>query len=450
MAHHDVKAANILIDASAGGKILLADFGTALAPGEETVGFTISYASPELLASHELEDFGDLRADKIDSFALGCVLYELLMCKKLGDVSKDQTLADYIGTDSGGVDSALSNMALPWLPPSNGGSSLASFVGYTHELKSLVMNFLKPNANERLLPGDIQQSLRSDPLSPLLLPHVSAAQTAKPGAPLTIDNIQLGLLVQRGPDWSDGDDDGGEGSVGVIVKLDGDGNYVWVAFPSRTGAPTESICCRMGANNKWELQACCIPDYISGNGLRSDGNVHVGENISNISIGQMINPNCVVVGVNNNLGVAFVAPINRISTPSLPKEIQWRTNNSSFATLNEEIFTPSSWQLDVGPFMNIGLDSEKGTAVLELLYDKAGGLIAKDCPVKSIQRVQGELSFVLYQVVLTQWLTYVISPNLLKTNGYGKVIHNAEERWLMRTGESRMKLTHSWQLNLAV
>lgn len=61
VAHHDVKGGNILIDASAGGKLLLADFGTALKPGEETVGFTKSYASPELLASYELEDFADLR-----------------------------------------------------------------------------------------------------------------------------------------------------------------------------------------------------------------------------------------------------------------------------------------------------------------------------------------------------------------------------------------------------
>lgn len=34
VAHHDVKSANILIDASAGGKLLLADFGTSVAPGE--------------------------------------------------------------------------------------------------------------------------------------------------------------------------------------------------------------------------------------------------------------------------------------------------------------------------------------------------------------------------------------------------------------------------------
>ena len=87
-----MKSANILIDTSAGGKLLLADFGTALKPGEETVGFTKSYASPELLASHELEDFGDLRADMNDAFALGCVIYELLMCKNLENLSANQTL----------------------------------------------------------------------------------------------------------------------------------------------------------------------------------------------------------------------------------------------------------------------------------------------------------------------------------------------------------------------
>ena len=32
VSHHDVKAANILIDASAGGKFLLADFGASLKP----------------------------------------------------------------------------------------------------------------------------------------------------------------------------------------------------------------------------------------------------------------------------------------------------------------------------------------------------------------------------------------------------------------------------------
>jgi hypothetical protein len=35
---------------------------------------------------------------------------------------------------------------------------------------------------------------RNDPLSPLQLPHVCAAKTTKPGDPITIDNIQLGMV----------------------------------------------------------------------------------------------------------------------------------------------------------------------------------------------------------------------------------------------------------------
>ena len=121
VAHNDVKAANVLIDASAGGKLVLADFGTALKPGEETVGFTKSYASPELIASHELEDYAHLRPDKIDSFALGAVIYELLTLKKLEELSADMTLAEHI-TDGPGLEAALNSNNMASLangPPRN-------------------------------------------------------------------------------------------------------------------------------------------------------------------------------------------------------------------------------------------------------------------------------------------------------------------------------------------
>lgn len=297
----------------------------------------LSFFLTELLASHELEDFSDLRPDLVDAFALGGIIYEMLTLKRLEHMSTDQTLAQFI-TDGPGLEAAMTieHMVLPWLPPKsscNIGNS--PYVGYTHELKSLVKCFLQPNVQERFLPGQMQQNLRNDPLSPLLLPHVAAAQTARAGDAVTIDNLQLGLCVQRGRDWTDGDDDGGINSIGVIVKLDGDGTYADVAFPSRsltTNPKIESLCCRIGASNKFELQVgpSALHDYVSGNGLRTDGILHVGtEALSNITVGQMLNQNCMVVGMDNSLGIVFVAPMERMHTPPLPKKSIWGAGGAS-------------------------------------------------------------------------------------------------------------------------
>ena len=415
VAHHDVKAANILIDASAGGKLILADFGTALKVGEEAVGFTKSYAAPELLASYELDDFADLRPDKIDSFALGAVIYELLMCKKLEDLSTDQTLAHFI-TDGPGLEAAmtLDQMMLPWLPPNNG---TAPYVGYTTEVKNLVMSLLKPNANERLLPGQLQHALRNDPLSPLLLPNVTAAETAKPGAVITIDNVQLGMFCQRGPDWTDGDADGGMGSIGVVVKLDGDGTYVEVAFPSRTAGPIETICCRIGANGKHELQVgpSPLPDFVAGSSsVRHDSIVNSGaDDIGSIFVGQMLNQNCIVVGVNKSLGIVFAAPMDWMSMPPLPAPTIWRTDDTSFVSHEEKTPPPSTWHLNLGKFVGV-LGTEEGNDVLNLFY-KSGGLQKSQCPVQYIQRVQGEISqipFIIISQNVSHFPTFIISaPN---------------------------------------
>lgn len=71
--------------------------------------------------------------DKIDAFALGAVIYELLICKKLEDLSSTNTLAQFI-SDGPGLEAAmtLGHMVLPWLPPNNMGN--APYVGYIHEL----------------------------------------------------------------------------------------------------------------------------------------------------------------------------------------------------------------------------------------------------------------------------------------------------------------------------
>ena len=91
MAHHDVKSSNILIDASAGGKLLLADFGTALKPGEETVGFTRSYASPGKLLCLViywyvtfLSKIWKSNASCQSMFGIDCEMMHLIECLRYG------------------------------------------------------------------------------------------------------------------------------------------------------------------------------------------------------------------------------------------------------------------------------------------------------------------------------------------------------------------------------
>lgn len=394
MAHHDVKPANVFIDASSGGKLLLGDWGTACKPGEEAVGFTKSYASPELLAAYESDDFAGMRPDYVDSFALGAVLYELLIGKKLEGLSGDgsETLASFVA--SSGVEAAMNidHVALPWVPSGHVGE----VVGYTYELKNLVMNFLKPDPSERLLPGQLRGALRTDPLSPLLLPYVTAAESAKPGDVITIDNIQLGLLVQRGPDWADGDDDGGKGSIGVVVKLDGDATYADVAFPSRSFAQkVATICCRIGASGKHELRVGPIPmpDFVAGSAsMRNDGIINLGKDAINMHIGQMLNENCMVVGTDQSLGMAFGAPMQQLSTPEGSKPSIWRMSNESFVISHEETCPPETWQLNLGTLVNV-MNSEEGCGVMDRFYSQQGGVNQQLFPVKSIQRVQGKCSY---------------------------------------------------------
>lgn len=409
VSHHDVKAANILIDASAGGKLLLADFGTSIKPGEECVGFTKSYASPELLASFELEDFSSLRPDKIDAFALGCVVYELLLLQRLEHVSTEQTLAQFI-TDGAGLDAALESLPLPFLPPD---TTKSNVVGYTHELKSLVMNLLRPNASDRWLPSQLQQPLRHDLKSPLLMPHITAAKIASRGVPLTVDNIQLGMFVQRGPDWDDGDNDGPIGSVGVVVSLDADALYAEVAFPSRTSQrPPEPICCRIGASNKFELQVgpMPLPDFISNpNDLRHDGIVP-SDSTDAVTLGDKLNGKCEVVGVDKSLGVMMVAPLELLPIKSLQKPQIWLLQETSFVSPREHEMHPSSWRLNQGPFTAL-LEQEEFENVLSLFFGTINlpdHLKKEYFPVQKIERTQDTWLFESYarrkaKVAMENW-----------------------------------------------
>ncbi len=76
VVHRDVKPQNILVE-DAGGRALLADFGIAAAAEQErmtSVGDlvgTVAYAAPEQLSGADPDP-------RVDVYALGCVLYELL------------------------------------------------------------------------------------------------------------------------------------------------------------------------------------------------------------------------------------------------------------------------------------------------------------------------------------------------------------------------------------
>jgi hypothetical protein len=51
----------------------------------------------------------------------------------------------------------------------------------------------------------------------LALAEERAAPGSEPGAKVTADNVRLGSKVQRGPDWSHGDQDGGVGHIGTVL-----------------------------------------------------------------------------------------------------------------------------------------------------------------------------------------------------------------------------------------
>ena len=400
------------------------------------MGFTRSYASPELLASHDLEDYAGLRADRNDAFALGCVLYELVMVRRLEEVTDGKlTLADFIV--SSGLDAAMDapQMSLPWLAADGRPSGSPAMIGYTPGLRNLIMNFLRPGVEERLLPGQTNRAMRTDPLSPLLAPSLVASKPPVAGAPVTLDNVQLGLLVQRGPDWSDGDADGGLDSVGgaaigAITRLDGDGTYCDVTFPPVTGsaandcvgrdrprslfpgtgstAPTspETICCRIGAGNRHELRvAPAVPEFVQfdaaaggrSNGMRRhDGLLWLsdGDSPSNYRVGQMLNPDCTVVGVDADRGLVVVAPSDRSVPGSLPPPEPWRTDGETSSFIpprvdEDELRPPDHWQQGRGTFVRCeGMPD--GREALDLFHAKSGGLVRSECPVESVERIQGE------------------------------------------------------------
>ncbi len=375
IAHNDIKSENILIDWSSGGKLLLTDFGTCVKPGEDIVGFSRRYASPELLRAYygkddrvyddngsssrlnnnakDLENadskevdssenakanentnntdedgksdyYSNIRPDKCDAFGLGCILFELLSHQALNDIEltlddndnahdtnttsddNNVTLGEYIQKYND-----LPKMKCEWLPPDYqpnesywNGAAVCEFVEldnivnngddnsttakassstithpttndnndnvsnekneiddrqtsyrYSYAIYEILTCLLHPNPEERWTPSQLIEPFYKDANTPLCLPYTVAAEPRIPGEVVTIDNVQLGMFVQRGPHWEEGEEGGDtiiDGTIGVIVELDEDGGlYCNAIFPSSI----PEICTfRIGAENKFELQ----------------------------------------------------------------------------------------------------------------------------------------------------------------------------------------------------
>jgi len=207
------------------------------------------YAPPELLEPGQRS----VDEEKVDAFGLGCILFELISCSRLKDLSdshSDGCLAEFI-TESGlRAALALPCITLPWLPapPCD---SMAPYIGYSHSLKILLTHLIEPLPTLRWNPWSSSVHLDSDwhDRSSSVSAYLSAAQSFTPGAAVTVDNLQPGMYVQRGRDWQYGDSDGGRGCIGVVVKVQGaEGTYA--AFPKSDGL----IRCRIGVGNAFDLQ----------------------------------------------------------------------------------------------------------------------------------------------------------------------------------------------------
>lgn len=408
--HHDVKSQNVLIDATGGGKLLLADFGSALAPGEEGQGFTKQFASPELLAAYEREDFAGLQQDKVDGFGLGCIMLELICKKRICDFDGDATLGQYIWQhQSAEAALSLGEVQLPWLSPQNQQPPprIEDVAGYSYELGHMIKSLLEPNPNNRASPSDLPGPLRGEQ-SPLLADYCPAALAPEPGAPVTVDNIQLGMFVQRGVDWNDGETDGGLGSVGVVVKLDPDANYTEVAFPFRGQASPKPICYRIGAGHKFELQVgpTPLPDFVEGTSTERQRGIIYSPETAQFHVGQSINENCIVVGVDQKRAFVAVAPVTKVATPTQPvapvPELTFST------TPRKPMPMPITWNTDLGLLVPLQAGEER-QMVLDAFYsDGGGGMDIQQCEVVDIQAVQSPHMWEAYakgceEVAVNNW-----------------------------------------------
>ena len=87
--HRDLKPGNIMFLPRTGSWTLI-DFGLAARAGEAArIGFTPTYAAPEVVAAHAAGD-GSVTADTaVDAWALGVIAFELLSRRPAFDALSD-------------------------------------------------------------------------------------------------------------------------------------------------------------------------------------------------------------------------------------------------------------------------------------------------------------------------------------------------------------------------
>ena len=331
--HRNVCSSNVLVDSL--GQLRLGNFSMMLEKAgraDDCMCNDEVYAPPELLDSRQ----GSVNEEKVDAFGLGCILFELISCsrlKDLSDSSSDECLAEFI-TESGlRAALALPCITLPWLPapPCD---SMAPYIGYSHSLKILLAHLIEPLPTRRWSPSSSSVYLGSDRCnqSPSVSAFLSAAQSFTPGAAVTVDNLQPGMYVQRGRDWQYGDADGGRGCIGVVVKVHGaEGTYA--AFPKTDGP----IRCRIGVGNAFDLQvAPPLGDNMVyfGGPSKWSGIVWTRSIGSKDSIGSSFCGGDMVI-VAKEHDKMFVAPTERVIVPTLPPP-----NINACKTLKGDVSVP--------------------------------------------------------------------------------------------------------------
>ena len=428
VAHHDVKGANVLIDKSRGGTLMLVDFGSAVAPNQESVLFTEIYASPELLAARERDEYSGIRADKVDSWGLGCVMFELLCCKKLVDLSDEQTIAEYVREHGAEATLDLPCVQFPWLPADHESTGLnPQTVGYSNDLKNLAKTVLEPNPEARWTLSQLAHPLRYDKRSPVIADKVLAAKQLVPGSPVTVDNIQLGMFVQRGQHWNaqDGDADGGRGGIGAVICLDADAGYTEVAWPclGPDGKPSiEPMCHRIGEGEKYEIQVGPTPlaDFCAGTDQkRLVGLINVNDDIKKYPTGHKINDNCIVVGSRPETNQLIVVPTEKIKVAAqLPSQ---QIASPSFVGQRKPINQPEYWDHTKGLLVEVTDVGEK-RQIVDLFFATEGGMDLQMYEITSIQRVQHP----------AHWKEFAITRESIANENWGLV---KEEKFFHGTGD---------------